>query len=711
MQTTADQYVEGQPPSRSDSAAWLGPALLLGAFALLLTFLSSQSWVVLLYDGLFVGGVILAASGWGQWPVRWLGLSARPAGQQFVVATALGFGILGALTLILGVAALLSPISAWGLLAVGLLSVLVSRWGSADQTRDAEQPDEADPLQRTNRRKRVRQHDADLSPTKLSKSQIAAALVWLPAAIPLAIMIFGATLPPGLLWSDEARGYDVLEYHLQVPREYYDAGRIHFLPHNVYASFPQQVEILYLLLMYLMGGPLQAASAAQLLHAAFGILTVAAVCTWTASPLMRAAAVLLLASVPWLAYVGCLAYVELGVVFFGMVAGLLLLDTLRSGETNVVRTALAAGLCAGLAGGCKYTALAFVTASGGAACFLLLKAFWRQRARFFALYAIGAALAVSPWLIRNAAFTGNPLYPFAYDVFGGEAWSEAQAAQWAAGHEPAMHYAGLTGHAHALWTELLAAPQFGYALWLVPVISLLLCRRRMQLAALLWAFLALACWLLLTHMPGRFGLPLVIPLTLMLVSTETQTTAEPGAAASRKKWLLRAATAMLVIFCVANGLSLWARLRAEDRLWQRTAGVPLAAFAGGAESMPFLNPVTQIIAPGPETRYVWLIGEARVFYVPVPVHYTAVFNRDPWLAFCAAGASPAEAVEWLRSRKVTGLVFSWTEIERLRNTYGFSPLVTPAWVAQLAAAGLQLESAVRDQRGSVLAEYYTIEPG
>jgi hypothetical protein len=38
-------------------------------------------------------------------------------------------------------------------------------------------------------------------------------------------------------------------------REYFDTGRItFFLPHNVFASFPQQVELLYLLLMHLAAG-------------------------------------------------------------------------------------------------------------------------------------------------------------------------------------------------------------------------------------------------------------------------------------------------------------------------------------------------------------------------------------------------------------------------------------------------------------------------
>ena len=55
----------------------------------------------------------------------------------------------------------------------------------------------------------------------------------------LVIMALGAMLP--------TIDFDALEYHLQGPKEYYQAGRIAFLPHNVYTSMPFGVEMLHLL--------------------------------------------------------------------------------------------------------------------------------------------------------------------------------------------------------------------------------------------------------------------------------------------------------------------------------------------------------------------------------------------------------------------------------------------------------------------------------
>ena len=59
----------------------------------------------------------------------------------------------------------------------------------------------------------------------------------------LGLSTLAATVPPGPLWQDEPAGYDVSEYHLQVPREWYQAGRITPLQHNVFSYMPMNVEV------------------------------------------------------------------------------------------------------------------------------------------------------------------------------------------------------------------------------------------------------------------------------------------------------------------------------------------------------------------------------------------------------------------------------------------------------------------------------------
>ena len=59
------------------------------------------------------------------------------------------------------------------------------------------------------------------------------------------LMLLGAMLPP--------MEFDVREYHLQGPKEFFEQGRISFLPHNVYANMPFGTEMLSLLSMVVMG--------------------------------------------------------------------------------------------------------------------------------------------------------------------------------------------------------------------------------------------------------------------------------------------------------------------------------------------------------------------------------------------------------------------------------------------------------------------------
>ena len=67
--------------------------------------------------------------------------------------------------------------------------------------------------------------------------------------------------------------FDVKEYHLGGPKEWFQTGSIHFLPHNVYTSFPFLTEMLLLVGMVLTGDWFWGASAGQFVLASFGVLT------------------------------------------------------------------------------------------------------------------------------------------------------------------------------------------------------------------------------------------------------------------------------------------------------------------------------------------------------------------------------------------------------------------------------------------------------
>ncbi|MBU0638239.1 MAG: hypothetical protein KKB50_05185 [Planctomycetes bacterium] len=674
----------------TDRAACLPSAVFALGVGAVLTVLSPRGWPVLLTDIVLALAVLLGAAGWGAWPVLWLGFGQRWPGQQVCLATALGLGIVSTATLILGVTGWLSMPVAWGLLGVGVVGGLARLYlAQANHTRAAPAP----------------------IPAPKRRELLLRSLVLLPLTVPLAIALFGATLPPGVLWNEEARGYDVLEYHLQVPREYFEASRIGFLPHNVYASFPQQMETLYLLLMHLIGDAHSAAIPAQLLHVLCGVLAVISLGLWTPVGWPRYAVFVVAGSVPWLAYLGCLAYVEAGLLLFAAVAAGLVADHFRSSTPPGLRAAAAAGLCAGLAGGCKYTALVFVGGALLLSWILTMKAPLALRIRRGLLFALGTIVAVSPWLIRNTAFTGNPVYPFAYGWFGGAAWSTAQVAQWDRGHRLSAADAALPGRLGVINRELFKSEMFGPALFALGLLGLLLGRSRLALMLGVWAILMLLSWALLTHMPGRFAVPIVVPLALAaglaLPPAERTNVPRTEGLARRRRWLRTPLVALAIVGATLNSRMLHDLLIEHDRFWTRASGFSLADWPGRTDLLIQSDEVNSIDDPNAN---VWLVGRASVFYVLPQRHYTVAFNRDPWLEYAAGETSPAECVGWLRTRNVTHVVFSWFEIDRLKGTYGFSGVVTPDWVSRLSAAGLRRTRAVRSQSGELLMEIYEVTP-
>ncbi len=693
---------------RRFSAAAFAPehtaALVVGvATALALTVLGGVDiWPILLGNAIVALVVMAGACGWGSWPAAWLGFGRRSALQQVCLATALGLGILALLTLALGCAGALSRLVAWVVVVGGIVLGFV-RVDRARRATAASLPGGA-----TGRTAEVGVTEV-VGPSG-RRDTVVLAMVLLTLVVPLAVMLVGASLPPGILWNGEAQAYDALEYHLQCPREYFDAGRIHFLPHNVYASFPQQMEMLYLLLMHLAGGPYVAAMATQFLHGLCGVLAVMALAAWTPAGWARVAVTLVAGSVPWLAYLGCLAYVELGMVALAAVAGGVLAEQMAGGWRAGWRGLLAAGLCAGLAGGCKYTALVLVLA-GLMVAWVIVRGIGRRKGALAGAIVIGLGglVAFAPWLVRNAAFTGNPVYPFAYRWFGGAAWSAEQDEQWRRGHAPGKALQGVGGRLRALVDEVLAARLYGPTLFVLGAGGLGLAltrggwRRRSgglreggagpangreggaergtavgpRAAAVflaLWGVLIVAGWAVFTHMPGRFAVPVVVPLALLV----------GRGAAVMPRWPAMLLVVLAAVGAAANNLKTAGDWAGHNERWA-AYGYPLRSLTGRPGLLEDALLVNMVVPSGGR---VWLVGQAAPFYVTRKYHYTVVFNRDPWVEM-ARTARPAEAVDWLRTQAVTHVVFSWPEIRRLRRTYRFAEWVTPEWVQALVGGGLR----------------------
>src|SRR5205823_4382600 len=194
---------------------------------------------------------------------------------------------------------------------------------------------------------------------------------WLLAVPFLVIATVGDMVPPGRLWNpDDPHPYDVMEYHLQVPREWYEIGRVVPLRHNVFSYFPFGVEMHYLLAMQLRGGPWAGMYLAQLMHLAFIGLTVLAVHALAREAAGRTAGILAgttVAVVPWLTRLGAVAYDEGGFLLYSALAIGWALRA-AAADRDCYRQFALAGAMAGFACGAKLTAVPEVLLAVAAVC-------------------------------------------------------------------------------------------------------------------------------------------------------------------------------------------------------------------------------------------------------------------------------------------------------------------------------------------------------
>ena len=234
--------------------------------------------------------------------------------------------------------------------------------------------------------------------------------------LPVVIACFLAAL---VMHLSPVLGADALVYHLQIPRAYIEAHRIVPLPFNVYANMPHATELLYTLALTL-GGE----NGAKLLDLAFRVLLMLGLAgfgrRWLGMQRALLAPCILLAN-PLLIDNRTVANIDVAMALILFVA---LAQGLRWWETGAARHLVLSSALLGLLAGMKYTGGLF-----GAALFaaLVVLRILRPNARaplwHLVLYPLPALLLFFPWLLKNQAFAGNPVYPLMVEEYGGVEWN------------------------------------------------------------------------------------------------------------------------------------------------------------------------------------------------------------------------------------------------------------------------------------------------
>jgi hypothetical protein len=472
--------------------------------------------------------------------------------------------------------------------------------------------------------------------------------LWVSAAAVGGAAALAACFPPGILWGDEPNGYDVVEYHLQVPREWFEAGRIVPLHHNVFSFFPFNVEMHYLLAMFLHAGPWAGMYLAQMMHLGFCVMTACAVYALAGAGKRGTIAALLVAATPWTGLLAPVAYNEGGTLLFATLA----IGWAIRGETW--REFLIAGIFAGFAAGTKLSVapLVFVGVPLAATIKNAIPLRPRQISAHSACYVLAGILALSPWLIRDWKWTGNPVFPEAMSILGNSHFSPVQAERWRQAYLPDMKYRSAQGHLLALWTELLWDWRYGYVLFPLGIAAFALGIRNRAIVGLgvLLAF-QIAFWLFFTHLQSRF-MVMAMPIIALLI-----------AQIEARAWLPLCAAAGLAM-AVVSAVMLLDKMRPYLEIDHDKA-----ALIGRENLQGFRLLDTRQLKDG---QSVDLIGDACAFWYQIPMsrlNYKTVFDVDT--------SDPAQSIDqaWLAGMPKNAVV--WPDHEELRRFartyYGIKP--------------------------------------
>ncbi|MFN0072783.1 MAG: ArnT family glycosyltransferase [Chloroflexota bacterium] len=251
---------------------------------------------------------------------------------------------------------------------------------------------------------------------------------------------------------------DTLAGYLAAPRRFVQFGRIAPLPASFYDDLPLNVQMLSTWALLLRGDVL-----AQLLVGfGFGVACLGAIAALSASLFGNGVA-------PWalLAFfsLGAVSYannstkIDVGWAFFDLVS-LLAFSRWFFGRGDWRWLALA-GMFGGLGLGSKYTALFTMTPLVAGIVWRTLrwdKGAFRQLAGRLALYLIPCLLLGGIWMLKNALYVGNPVYPlFNKQILGYAADS------------PPNHASGLLGMITIIWDMSMGPIAFGFGKTVGPV--------------------------------------------------------------------------------------------------------------------------------------------------------------------------------------------------------------------------------------------------
>jgi len=473
------------------------------------------------------------------------------------------------------------------------------------------------------------------------------------ALLPLCLAGLGTALVFSLVFVPPTF-FDAMSYHLELPSRYLQEGRIFHLAENLYSGYPQLAETLYGL-----GLALEGTALAGLLSLTSCLLVLFLLWEWGRKRFgdegsAWGIAILTLCP-PLLVLTGSLHNDWFAALFILGVVFILLEGSRRPGVM------ILAGVMAGLAAGCKYNALAFgIFAPLAAGVIEDLFGQKRFRTASWGLFLLAGCVTISPWLVKNLIFTGDPLYPLLAGLSGDVSGLGIIARD--------THFRALTFSDFWRWTlvPFLAVfrpreLQFHASLGLLPIALLptlfsLRGRKTGNRFLGLWALFYFFSWYL-SFRVGRFLLPLISVAFLYLgagLSQVLQTRSPFGR-------ILKGVAVVMLVAGLGSFLGL-------DSVYLHRSGAASGMVApedflrGNYHPYPAISFLNRL---DPLPAKVLFVGEMRGFYSEFPREVPTFEMPNRLVEMVRQGTGPEEIRERLKKAGFSHILVNLPEMKRL----------------------------------------------
>lgn len=433
--------------------------------------------------------------------------------------------------------------------------------------------------------------------------------------------------------------YDALVYHMAVPQHYLEAGKIFLIPGNVYSNFPLNAEILFL-------GSLLLGSELGAKFLILGqVLMILILCAVFLKDLTKNKIIPLIAMI----LIGSNIQVFIQLIqgnidiFLACALTVYLLHIFYSPFDHRSDFILN-GILGGIVLGFKYQAGPFFIIPGF--IFLCLKVLSVKK-NYLNLFLVPliSLLVFSPWMLKNAALTGNPFFPFFYDLFSSKSGVSIHYAQFLKLHQnDSFHLYPL---AYSFFSSL------DGLLTLLVIFNIM--NRQSLMAGIL---LPLLFWGTLSRGEIRYILP-VYPLLISSSLSNISSLMSTKGVSLLKPFFL--------IFLVIRIYSL---ILLNPDIMEYAAGIKNVSEKTASFADPYYRVIPYLNSHLPKDSYVLMIGEARSYGCRFKTFTSTLFDKNIIEDAIYESKDTQEVISRLIKQGFTHILLNKSELSRLQKTYG-----------------------------------------